>query len=90
MNVVGHDAPAHEPVTLAVEVLQRVRDDGSEITALQPALADAVVEVALHLLGMKLMEPLDLSRSERTILLARIDDDGIALGHPALEDVLRE
>ncbi len=47
MHVVRHDAPGHEPVASAVEVEQRVLDDGRDASVAEMALTVAAIQKRL-------------------------------------------
>ncbi len=82
VDVVGHNAPSEESVTIAIEFLQRFGNHCGDLRVFQQAVAGAVVEEGFYFLREEFSEALVFGRGQGATLLLGILNDRISFAAP--------
>src|SRR5689334_7212823 len=70
VDVIGHDAPCEQPVTLVVKMPERVGHHLSDDLAAQPASAVCLVKKAIDLCLVQMVQTDQLCRRQLPVLFA--------------------
>ncbi len=90
MNVIGHDHPGMEVITLTVKKLQGVRHKPGNFRTVQPAIPVSGVQVGVHALRVPIEQRDLFVPCERAIVCPCLGQNGLALASKLQQKLARQ